>query len=46
MRPEEPSMMLTHRPHTRLVRVPDAAHDVHLDQPGRLHEAIAAFLAG
>ncbi|MFJ4278839.1 alpha/beta fold hydrolase [Streptomyces massasporeus] len=46
MRREEPSMMLTRRPHTRLVRVPDAGHDVHLDQPGRLHEAIAAFLAG
>ncbi|MGC4977712.1 alpha/beta fold hydrolase [Streptomyces sp. DT199] len=44
MRPEEPSMMLTHRPRTQPVRVPDAAHDVHLDQPTRLHEAIAAFL--
>ncbi|MEU1917437.1 alpha/beta fold hydrolase [Streptomyces massasporeus] len=46
MRPEEPSMMLTRRPRTQLVRVPDAAHDVHLDQPTRLHEAIAAFLPG
>ncbi|MFF5309316.1 alpha/beta fold hydrolase [Streptomyces massasporeus] len=46
MRPEEPSMMLTRRPCTQLVRVPGAAHDVHLDQPTRLHEAIAAFLPG
>lgn len=37
-------MTLTHRPRTQLGRVPDAAHDVHLDQPTRLHEAIVAFL--
>ena len=46
MRPEEPATMLAHRPRTQLVHVPDAAHDVHLDQPTRLHEAIAAFLRG
>lgn len=44
MRPDEPARMLTHRPATHLTRIPDAAHDVHLDQPARLHEAIAAFL--
>jgi pimeloyl-ACP methyl ester carboxylesterase len=43
MRPDEPATMLTHRPHTRLTRIPDAAHDVHLDQPDRLYEAIRAF---
>ncbi|MEU6905714.1 alpha/beta hydrolase [Streptomyces coeruleorubidus] len=43
MRPDEPTTMLTHRPHTRLTRIPDAAHDVHLDQPDRLYEAIKAF---
>ncbi|MFD7241882.1 hypothetical protein [Streptomyces massasporeus] len=43
---EEPSMMVTHRPRIQLGRVPDAAHDVHLDQPTRLRGAIAAFLRG
>lgn len=46
MRPDEPPTMLTHRPHTQLVRIPDAAHDVHLDQPDRLYGAIASFLPG
>ncbi|MFJ4541732.1 alpha/beta fold hydrolase [Streptomyces tibetensis] len=46
MRPGEPSTMLAHRPDTQLVRIADAAHDVHLDQPERLYEAIAAFLPG
>jgi pimeloyl-ACP methyl ester carboxylesterase len=44
MRPDEPTTMLAHRPDTVTVRIPGAAHDVHLDQPTRLHEAIAAFL--
>ncbi|MET9395801.1 alpha/beta hydrolase [Streptomyces sp. NPDC006624] len=44
MPPDEPSTMLTHRPHTRLVRIPDASHDVHLDQPARLYEAVTAFV--
>ncbi|MFI6035647.1 alpha/beta fold hydrolase [Streptomyces sp. NPDC051315] len=30
---------------TRLVVVPDAGHDVHLDQPRALHESVASFLA-
>jgi pimeloyl-ACP methyl ester carboxylesterase len=36
--------MLAHRPGTKVVRIPDASHDVHLDQPARLHEAIRAFV--
>ncbi|WP_328413761.1 alpha/beta hydrolase [Streptomyces violaceus] len=44
MRPDEPTTMLTRRPATHLTRIPDAAHDVHLDQPDRLHEAIRTFL--
>ncbi|MFF6873866.1 alpha/beta fold hydrolase [Streptomyces sp. NPDC012474] len=47
MRPGEPSEMLRLRPATtHLTRIPDAAHDVHLDQPDRLHEVIASFLPG
>nr|WP_244204367.1 alpha/beta hydrolase [Streptomyces africanus] len=45
MRPDEPAKMLTHRPHTHHTRIPDAAHDVHLDQPDRLYEAIRTFIA-
>ncbi|MEU0898089.1 alpha/beta fold hydrolase [Streptomyces massasporeus] len=44
MRPDERPAMLAHRPDTMTVRIPGAAHDVHLDQPTRLHEAFAAFL--
>jgi pimeloyl-ACP methyl ester carboxylesterase len=36
--------MQTRRPSTRVVTIEDAGHDVHLDQPGRLHEAMAPFL--
>ncbi|WP_107092267.1 alpha/beta fold hydrolase [Streptomyces sp. NRRL B-1140] len=46
MRPGEPAEMLSRRPHTRLIRISDAAHDVHLDQPERLYEAIVSFLSG
>lgn len=46
MRPGEPATMLAHRPDIRTVCIPDAAHDVHLDQPDRLYEAIASFLSG
>ncbi|MET8249603.1 alpha/beta hydrolase [Streptomyces sp. NPDC005202] len=39
--------MQTRRPDTTLLlTIPDAAHDVHLDQPARLYEAVAAFLRG
>jgi pimeloyl-ACP methyl ester carboxylesterase len=44
MRDTEPTDMRTRRPQTRFTVVPDAAHDVHLDQPEGLYEAIAAFL--
>jgi pimeloyl-ACP methyl ester carboxylesterase len=36
--------MKTRRPDTRLVTIPDAGHDVHLDQPGLLYAAVAGFL--
>ncbi|MFJ3440046.1 alpha/beta fold hydrolase [Streptomyces sp. NPDC086081] len=44
MRPDEPAGMLAHRPDTKVVRIPEASHDVHLDQPARLHEAIRTFV--
>lgn len=44
MDPGEAAEMLTARPGTRAVVVPDAAHDVHLDQPESLHTEIVTFL--
>lgn len=45
MRASEPADMLAARPTTtHHTVVPDAGHDVHLDQPERLYEAIAAHL--
>ncbi|MFJ8595668.1 alpha/beta fold hydrolase [Streptomyces sp. NPDC093598] len=44
MRPDEPAAMLTRRPDTEVVRIAGASHDVHLDQPARLHTEINAFL--
>ncbi|MEV5435912.1 alpha/beta hydrolase [Streptomyces sp. NPDC052682] len=44
MRPGEPERMLTLRPGTHHRLIPGAAHDVHLDQPDRLHQAIRTFL--
>ncbi|MFE9887708.1 alpha/beta fold hydrolase [Streptomyces scopuliridis] len=41
----EATEMRARRPGTELRVIPSAAHDVHLDQPGALHEAIEAFLA-
>ncbi|WP_318275177.1 alpha/beta fold hydrolase [Streptomyces pharetrae] len=38
--------MKTRRPSTHTAVIPDAAHDVHLDQPGGLYEVIKAFLDG
>ncbi|MFD8922463.1 alpha/beta fold hydrolase [Streptomyces sp. NPDC059569] len=40
----EATEMRVRRPGTEVRVIPSAAHDVHLDQPGALHEAIAAFL--
>ncbi|MGW0562599.1 hypothetical protein ACWDZ4_18740 [Streptomyces sp. NPDC003016] len=37
--------MRTHRPlSARTETIPDAAHDVHLDNPRALHAALTAFL--
>ena len=45
MRATEPTDMLAARPTaTHHTVVPDAGHDVHLDQPERLYEAIAAHI--
>ncbi|MGQ4361259.1 alpha/beta fold hydrolase [Streptomyces sp. SAS_272] len=42
----EHTEMRTRRPSaTRLTVVPQAGHDVHLDRPTALHEAVTAFLA-
>ena len=43
--PSEPTEMQARRPATEVVVIPDASHDVHLDQPEHLHEAVAALLA-
>jgi pimeloyl-ACP methyl ester carboxylesterase len=41
----EATEMHSRRPGTTTVQViPDASHDVHLDQPTRLHATVAAFL--
>lgn len=45
MKPTEPTEMQARCPATEVVVIPDASHDVHLDQPERLHEAMRAFLA-
>ncbi|GHF66944.1 alpha/beta fold hydrolase [Streptomyces griseosporeus] len=42
--PEEATEMRTRRPETRVEVIPDAGHDVHLDQPGRVHRVVRAFL--
>ncbi|MER5213015.1 alpha/beta hydrolase [Streptomyces sp. NPDC002838] len=44
MRPDEPTAMLAARPATSHTVVRDASHDVHLDQPEELCEAIVNFL--
>jgi pimeloyl-ACP methyl ester carboxylesterase len=36
--------MKTHRPAMHLTTIPNAGHDVHLDQPRKVYEAIATFL--
>jgi pimeloyl-ACP methyl ester carboxylesterase len=41
---QEFTEMKTRSPNTRLVTIPDAGHDVHLDQPGLLYAAVAGFL--
>ncbi|MFF5253705.1 alpha/beta fold hydrolase [Streptomyces leeuwenhoekii] len=41
---DQTTEMLLRRPRTHHTLIPDAGHDVHLDQPARLHEAVAGFL--
>ncbi|WP_257033435.1 alpha/beta fold hydrolase [Streptomyces sp. Ag109_G2-15] len=36
--------MTSRRPSTQLNVIPNAGHDVHLDSPKELYEAIAAFV--
>ncbi|MFF9619977.1 alpha/beta fold hydrolase [Streptomyces griseosporeus] len=42
---EEATEMRARRPETHLEVIPDAGHDVHLDQPTQLHAVIESFLA-
>jgi pimeloyl-ACP methyl ester carboxylesterase len=43
----EPTEMESRRPHSTTVQaIPDAAHDVHLDELTRVHAAVSAFLQG
>ncbi|WP_328871671.1 alpha/beta hydrolase [Streptomyces sp. NBC_00287] len=42
--PEAECDAMSARPRTELRTIPGAGHDVHLDQPGRLHAAIREFL--
>jgi pimeloyl-ACP methyl ester carboxylesterase len=44
MRPDEPAAMLAARPTTAHTVIPGAAHDVHLDEPRALYDAIGSFL--
>jgi pimeloyl-ACP methyl ester carboxylesterase len=44
MRPDEPTAMLAARPATARTVIRDASHDVHLDRPEVLCEAIVSFL--
>jgi pimeloyl-ACP methyl ester carboxylesterase len=43
MPPTEAADMRALRPETRVIVVPGAGHDVHLDQPRALYEAIGSF---
>ncbi|MEU3838938.1 alpha/beta hydrolase [Streptomyces sp. NPDC028635] len=46
MRPEEAEEMQTRRPGTRVEVVTGAGHDVHLEAPGAVYEAVTAFIPG
>ncbi|MBT2380395.1 hydrolase [Streptomyces sp. CB00316] len=45
LKQQEADRMAERRPGTRIVVVPDAGHDVHLDAPGAVFGEVAAFLA-
>jgi pimeloyl-ACP methyl ester carboxylesterase len=44
MRPEEAEEMQSRRPDTQVKVIAGAGHDVHLDRPEAVYEAIGAFL--
>jgi pimeloyl-ACP methyl ester carboxylesterase len=44
MRPEEAEEMQSRRPNTRVQVIRGAGHDVHLDRPEAVYEAMAKFL--
>jgi len=43
--PELAHRMLTEQPHASLVEIPDAGHDLHLDNPAAWREALETFLS-
>ncbi|MFE4380016.1 alpha/beta fold hydrolase [Streptomyces cyaneofuscatus] len=45
LKEREADRMAERRPGTRIAVVPDAGHDVHLDDPGAVFGEVAAFLA-
>ncbi|MGA5468438.1 alpha/beta fold hydrolase [Streptomyces arboris] len=45
LKQREADRMAERRPGTRIAVVPDAGHDVHLDDPGAVYGEVAAFLA-
>lgn len=45
LKQQEADRMAERRPGTRIAVVPDAGHDVHLDDPGAVYGEVAAFLA-
>jgi pimeloyl-ACP methyl ester carboxylesterase len=45
MRPEEAEEMQSRRPDTRVQVIAGADHDVHLDRPEAVYEAVSGFLA-
>ncbi|MFF9237296.1 alpha/beta fold hydrolase [Streptomyces sp. NPDC014801] len=46
MRPKEAEEMQSRRPDTRVQVIAGAGHDVHLDRPEAVYEAMVAFMAG
>jgi pimeloyl-ACP methyl ester carboxylesterase len=46
MSEDETRRMLELLPGSRLAEIPDAGHDVHLDQPDHWHAVLGEFLTG